>query len=308
MNLRYAVIGSGALGGFYGGKLARAGRDVHFLFHCDYQYVVENGLKIDSVTGDFHLDNVNAYSSTADMPKADVVLVCLKTTNNHLLKTLLPPILHPGSVIVLIQNGLGVEEDVAHDFPKQPIAGGLAFICSNKIGDGHIAHLDYGRLNLGTYQGDIDPLLQQIKTDFTEAGVPAEVSPDLMKARWQKLVWNIPYNGMTVVLNTTTDRLMKEPSTRQLSYALMLEVIAGARACGIEVKESFADKMMELTDSMTPYAPSMKLDFDFKRPMEIEYIYSHPVKIALEAGYNMKKVAMLESQLRFIQSGLSEKE
>jgi 2-dehydropantoate 2-reductase len=306
MSLKYAVIGSGALGGFYGGKLAHSGKDVHFLFHSDYEYVLNNGLKVDSVNGDFHLTAINAYQSTTDMPKADVVLVCLKTTNNHLLKSLLSPILHSGTVIVLIQNGLGVEQDVASVFPLQPIVGGLAFICSNKIGDGHIAHLDYGKLNLGVFQGDIDPVVEQIKKDFTEAGVPAEVASDLMQARWQKLVWNIPYNGMTVVLNTTTDRLMSEASTRQLSYDLMLEVINGARACGIEVKESFADKMMELTDSMTPYAPSMKLDFDFKRPMEIEYIYSRPVKAALEAGYAMKKVAMLESQLRFIQSGLSE--
>jgi 2-dehydropantoate 2-reductase len=305
MRLRYAVIGSGALGGFYGGKLAHAGKDVHFLFHNDYRFVVDNGLKVDSVKGNFHLTDVQAYQSTADMPKADVVLVCLKTTNNYLLKTLLPPILHAGSIIVLIQNGLGVEEDVAADFPQQPIAGGLAFICSNKIGDGHIAHLDYGKLNIGVFQGEIHTVLVQMKADFTEAGVPTEISSDLMTSRWQKLVWNIPYNGMTVVLNTTTDRLMREASTRQLSYELMLEVIAGARACGIEVKESFADKMMELTDSMTPYAPSMKLDFDHKRPMEIEYIYSRPVKSAISAGYDMKKVAMLEAQLRFIQAGLS---
>jgi 2-dehydropantoate 2-reductase len=305
MRLRYAVIGSGALGGFYGGKLAHAGKDVRFLFHSDYRFVVDNGLKVDSVTGNFHLTDVQAYWSTADMPKADVVLVCLKTTNNDLLKTLLPPILHPNSVIVLIQNGLGVEEDMAADFPQQPIAGGLAFICSNKIGEGHIAHLDYGKLNIGVFQGEIHTALEQVKADFTEAGVPTAISADLMTARWQKLVWNIPYNGMTVVLNTTTDRLMREASTRQLSYELMLEVIAGARACGVEVKESFADKMMELTDSMTPYAPSMKLDFDHKRPMEIEYIYSRPVKTAISAGYDMKKVAMLEVQLRFIQSGLS---
>ena len=108
-------------------------------------------------------------------------------------------------------------------------------------------NIDDGRVLSGWHA-----TLEQVKSDFTEAGVPTTISSDLMTARWQKLVWNIPYNGMTVVLNTTTDRLMQEASTRQLSYDLMLEVIAGARACGVEVKESFADKMMELTDSMRP--------------------------------------------------------
>ena len=300
MVLKYAVIGSGALGGFYGGKLAHAGKEVHFLFHSDYEFVRQNGLQIDSVSGDFHLPHVNAYRSTAEMPVADVVLVCLKTTNNGLLGKMLPPLLHPGTVVVLIQNGLGVEEDVATLFPRQPIAGGMAFICSNKVGDGHIAHLDYGRLNLGLYRGDVETILQQVRADFIEAEVPTEVSADLMKARWQKLVWNIPYNGMTVVLNATTDQLMKNESTRRLLHDMMLEVIRGAGACGISIKESFADKMLEMTDGMTPYAPSMKLDYDFQRPMEIEYIYTRPVQTALRAGFDMKKTAMLEAQLRFI--------
>lgn len=302
MNLKYAVIGSGAIGGFYGGKLAQAGRDVHFLFHRDYDFVVKNGLQIDSVNGDFHLSDVHAYRSTNDMPKVDVVLVCLKTTNNHLLKNMLAPLLHPKTVIILIQNGLGIEEDLAKDFPAQPIAGGLAFICSAKVGDGHIAHQDLGKLNLGIYQGDVAAIIAQAGNDFTEAGIPTQVSPSLMGARWQKLVWNIPFNGMTVVLNATTDRLMKEPATRQLAFDMMMEVVEGARACGVEVKESFVEKMMTMTDGMAPYAPSMKLDYDFNRPMEIEYIYARPVKIALAAGYEMKKVSMLAAQLQFIQA------
>jgi 2-dehydropantoate 2-reductase len=305
MSLKYAIIGSGALGGFYGGMLAKAGADVHFLFHSDFGHVQQNGLRIDSVNGNFHLEHVNAYASTADMPAADVILVCLKTTNNNLLKQLLPPVLHKRTLIVLIQNGLGIEEDVAAQFPEQPIAGGLAFICSNKTGPGHITHLDYGRINLGWHRGDDPGILQTVCNDFVAAGVPAEISPDLQTARWQKLVWNIPYNGMTVVLNTTTDLLMKNEATRRLSYELMQEVIAGAHACGVNVKAGFADKMMELTDNMTPYAPSMKLDFDFKRPMEIEYIYSRPVAEARKAGYDMRKIAMLEAQLQFIGATMS---
>ena len=112
MNMTYGIIGTGAIGGYYGGKLAHSGKDVHFLFHRDYEYVREHGLQIDSCDGSFHLDNVNAYHSTADMPKCDVVLVGLKTTNNHLLPELLAPLLHPQTIVVLIQNGIGVEADV----------------------------------------------------------------------------------------------------------------------------------------------------------------------------------------------------
>jgi 2-dehydropantoate 2-reductase len=109
MKLTYGIIGTGALGGYYGGRLALAENDVHFLFHSDYEQVKRNGLQVDSVKGNFHLTTINAYNSSNQMPKCDVVLVCLKTNNNNLLKDLLPPLLHANTVVVLLQNGLGIE-------------------------------------------------------------------------------------------------------------------------------------------------------------------------------------------------------
>lgn len=304
MAIRYGVIGTGALGGFYGGMLAKAGQDVHFLFRSDFEYVQKHGLRVDTILGDFHLLQVNAYKIPADMPKCDVILVCLKTTGNHHLPEMLLPIIHPGTVVILLQNGLGLEEDLSEQLPEAMFAGGLAFICSNKIGPGHINHLDYGKLNIASYNV-ADPLvLSQVVSDFQQAGIHADLLPDLKFARWQKLVWNIPFNGMTVVLNTTTDRIMANENTRELSKELMLEVIRGANACGVLLKESLAQQMIDMTIKMKPYAPSMKLDYDHRRPMEIEYIYSKPIETARKAGFEMHKISMLEKQLRFIQSHL----
>lgn len=301
MNLKYAVIGTGAIGGFYGGMLAKSGKEVHFLFNTDYEYVKLNGLQVDSITGNFHLRDVLAYNNTSDMSPCDVVIVGLKTTNNHLLKTLLPPLIKPDTLVILIQNGLGVEEDLAKDFPNLNIAGGLGFICSNKIGPGHVAHLDFGKLTIGTFQNNNPAVLQQVCDDLSQAGVPADIAPDLNVARWKKLFWNIPFNGMTVVLNTTTDKLVQNDDSRALIYDLMLEVMHGANHCGAVISEGFAKKMLDMTISMTPYAPSMKLDYDNRRELEIGYIYSHPIQVALASGYDMRKVTMLEQQLKFIQ-------
>lgn len=304
MSLKYAVIGTGAIGGYYGGKLAHSGKEVHFLFHSDYEYVKEHGLQVKSVNGDFHLPSVLAYNDTNDMPQCDVIMVGLKSTNNGLLKKLLPPILHKDSLVILIQNGLGLEEDLQKNFPDLQIAGGLAFICSAKIGKGHISHLDYGKLNIGSYSCSDDRLLKQVVEDFDQANIETRLL-DLEQARWMKLVWNIPYNGMTVVLNTTTDKLMNNPSTYNLIYDIMQEVIRGANHVGkdkFSIAESYATEMLEMTEKMTPYAPSMKLDYDHKRPLEIEYIYSRPVMKAKEAGYEMSRISMLEKQLRFIEN------
>jgi 2-dehydropantoate 2-reductase len=301
MGIRYAVIGTGALGGYYGGKLAKAGKDVHFLFRSDFEHVRKNGLHVDSVNGDFWLKEINAYGQADDLPVCDVILVCMKTTGNHHLPELLKSVLHPKSVVVMLQNGLGVEEDLSAQIPEVAIAGGLAFICSNKIRPGHIQHLDLGKLILGSFKDTNPEILNMVVNDFLEAGIPSELASDLNLARWQKLAWNIPFSGMTVVLNTDTDQLMSNESTRILCREIILEVIGAADACGAHFSESLADKMIAMTRTMKPYAPSMKLDFDFRRPMEIEYIYSKPIQIAREAGFEMKKVGMLEKQLKFIQ-------
>ncbi len=301
MDLKYAVIGTGAIGGFYGGKLAQAGKDVHFLFRSDYEIVKGKGLQVNSVNGDFLIHPVKAYQSTQDMPVCDVVLVGLKTTSNEMLPKLLKPLLHKNSMIVLIQNGLGIEKKLSGAFPKTDIAGGLAFICSQKNSPGVITHLDLGQITLGLYQGNRD-ILTQIGKDFTEAGVAARVAENLEYARWHKLLWNVPFNGMCVVLKTDTDKIMESEPTRELSREIMFEVIGAARKCGHELSEDLPDKMIQLTMGMKPYAPSMKLDFNNNRPMEIEAIYSAPIEAARQAGFEMKKTEMLEQQLKFISS------
>ena len=138
--------------------------------------------------------------------------------------------------------------------------------------------------------------------EFNEAGIKAG-TVEYHEARWRKAVWNMPFNGMTVALNTQTDILLKNSSTRALIYEQMMEVINTANALGVNgIDKSFADLMIKMTDEMTPYSPSMKLDFDFHRPMEINYLYSRPIAIAHEAGLRMPKLEMLEAELRFIES------
>ncbi|MDD5896679.1 MAG: putative 2-dehydropantoate 2-reductase [Prevotellaceae bacterium] len=298
--MRYAVIGTGAIGGYYGARLDKAGFEVHFLLHSDYRFVVDNGLTVDSCDGSFHLPSPKVYDNTASMPECDVVIVALKTTNNHLLPSLLPPLLKPDTIVLLIQNGIGVEADVEKMFPRQPLAAGLAFICSAKTGPGHVNHQFYGNINIGNYSCADLQRFQQLVDDFRAAGIGA-ASVGYLEARWKKAVWNMPFNGMTVALNTTTNRLLSCDATRRLIYDQMLEVIGAANALGVKnIDPSFADKMIANTVKMPPYSPSMKLDYDFRRPMEIEYLYSRPIAEAKAAGFAMPKLEMLEAELKFL--------
>jgi len=302
--MRYGIIGTGAIGGYYGAKLAYAGQEVHFLLRSDYEYVTQHGLQVDSCNGSFHLPQVNAYQSTLNMPQCDVVLVCLKSVNNAKLQSLLPPLLHANTLVVLIQNGIGVEEDVQQQFPGVQLAAGLAFICSAKTQPGVVNHQCYGSINLANYSCRDEALIQTVVDEFRQAGIETGFV-EYNEARWKKAVWNMPFNGMTVALHTQTDQLLKNPSTRQLIREQMMEVVTAAQHLGVKnLDAAFVDKMISTTDAMTPYSPSMRLDYDFRRPMEIYYLYTRPLQIAREAGCPMPKLEMLEAELRFIEAGI----
>ena len=300
--MTYSVIGMGAIGGYYGGRLAHAGFDVHFLSHSDYAYVVEHGLRVDSCDGDFYLPHINAYHTSADMPKSDVIVVGLKSVNNHLLPELIRPVIKEDTVVVLIQNGIGLEADLQTVFPRLHIVAGLAFICSSKTKPGHVCHQCYGSINLGNYSCPQERF-SQLLNDFQRAGIQAAEVP-YEEARWTKAVWNMPFNGMTVALDTSTDKLLKNPATRQLIYDQMMEVVGAANALGVKtITSEFADRMMAMTDAMVPYSPSMKLDYDFHRPMEIYYLYTRPIAEARKVGFDMPRLSMLEALLKFKDQG-----
>ncbi|MCT7956169.1 putative 2-dehydropantoate 2-reductase [Laspinema palackyanum] len=311
-NRSYAIIGTGAIGGFYGAKLQQAGFEVHFLLHSDYQFVQQRGLRVDSVWGDFTLDSLNVYNEVHQMPPCDVVIVALKTTRNSLLTTLLPPVLKESGAVLMLQNGLGNEEAIAPIVAPAHILGGLCFICSNKVGKGHIHHLDYGAITLGEYAPDYQPLgitptLQDIATDFETAGIPTQFAEDLLLARWKKLIWNIPYNGLSVVLNARTDEIMGNEYTRLLSEQLMREVAAIAAAYNRKIPESFIQKMLDHTAQMKPYITSMKLDYEHRRPLEVESIVGNPLQAAIAKQIPVPKIAMLYAQLNFINTQIQTK-
>lgn len=300
----YAIIGTGALGGFYGALLQKAGIDVHFLLHRDYQQVSQYGLVVESKDGDFTLPHVNAYADVNKMPPCDVVVVALKTTQNHLLPKLLPNLVKDDGVVLVLQNGLGVEDEVATIVGDGRVMGGLCFLCSNKVKPGHIHHLDYGEIKLAEYATNYQPCgiterMVVIAKDLERANIPIKLVEDLLLARWQKLVWNIPYNGLSVVLDARTDQLMANNHTRTLVEQLMWEVAVGAKSCDRMISDHFIELMLDYTLKMKPYRTSMKIDYDEKRPMEVETMFGNPLNLARQNGIDLPKITMLYQQLKF---------
>lgn len=286
--MKISILGTGAIGGFYGIMLANSGHEVNFLLRGDHEHVVANGLTLQSeIHGKVSLTKVNAFNDPKEMPRADVVLVCLKTTqNSNALIDILPQLANEHTLVVLVQNGLGMEEELATTFPNFQIAGGVALITSYKAGNGMVVHQDHGNLDMGSYNVKNMELFQEFSESLKSAGVVSSIN-DLDYLRWKKLVWNMAFNGVSVVLDMTTTEILADKVGSELVVAIMREVILAARACNVVLPEHFDESMLEFTSKMRPYKPSMKLDYDFSRPMETEYLYGRPIWTAAKAGVDM---------------------
>ncbi|WP_065257107.1 putative 2-dehydropantoate 2-reductase [Pseudomonas bananamidigenes] len=302
------IIGTGAIGGFYGLMLARAGFDVHFLLRSEFSAVAERGLQVNSaVHGALTLNPVQAYSSAEDMPSCDWLLVGAKTTSNAGLAPSISQAAKSGARVLVLQNGLDVEDSLRALLPESlHLLGGLCLICVHRDGPGQITHQALGAVNVGYHSGPAADesarmaIVEEGVGLFRTAGIDSQAMPNLHQARWQKLVWNIPYNGLSVLLGASTTPLMTDADSRSLIQALMAEVVQGAKACGHDMPPGYAEYLFRMTEKMPDYWPSMYHDFLHKRPLELDAIYARPLAAAKAAGCELPRIEALYRTLGFI--------
>jgi len=298
--MKIGVIGAGAVGLYYGARLQQGGQEVHFLLRRDYQAIRAGGLRVFSVNGDFELPQVNAWQRPEEMGTVDLVLIALKAFANDRLAELVTPLVGPQTMLLTLQNGLGNEERLAELFGAERVIGGIAFICSNRGEPGTVHHLGVGHIQIA----DLAPGRPMARVEalaelFSACGIPCRAMPDLARIRWEKLVWNIPFNGLCALTRLPTDALLAHPPSRQLVLELMREVIAAGNAQGLNrpVAADFADRMIAATEPMGPYRPSMMIDRLEGRPLELEAIYREPLRRAAARGVAMPRTEMLAALL-----------
>jgi 2-dehydropantoate 2-reductase len=298
--MKIAVIGAGALGLYYGAMLQRAGQDVRFLLRRDYQAISRQGLRVTSPAGDFHLAGVKGSREVAELGDVDLVLVGLKTTANDRLVALVAPLMKEETAVLTLQNGLGNEELLAAAFGAEKVLGGIAFLCSNRGEPGTVHHLGEGRIRLGEFAGSLSERAMAFAKMFNEAGVPCEAVGDLRKARWEKLVWNIPFNGLCALTGRDVTALLNHGPSRAEIIAIMQEVIAAANRQALSAPieaEPFISRMIAATEKMAHYRPSMMIDRLEERPLELAAIYGEPLAQAARKGTAMPRVSLLHALL-----------
>ena len=300
---KVGIIGPGAIGGFYGGMLALAGEDVHFLFRSTYDEVIEHGLTLVHHADAYKQTKVSplyAYDHADSIGVCDWVIVAAKATANDRLAEMMSPMVGPSSRLLTLQNGMGNVENLLRLFGKdRPVVGGLCFTCINRTADGVIESLLPGYVQFGQLRQQLSAEVQIIAHAFSNAGIKVRTSDSLDEALWRKLCWNVPFNGLSIAAGgITTDLVLADPELKNRAHALMLEVQAAARSYGVEIEDAFLDRQFELTEPMGPYKPSSLIDYQDGKPVEVHAIWGKPLRRAQRNGVDVPEMDRIYRELQ----------
>ena len=279
--------------------LANAGRDVHFLMRSDLEQVQRRGLRIKSKHGDFHLQGVKAYAVTADIGPSDLVIIALKATSNAVLEHLIPPLLKEDTMLLTLQNGLGNEEFLARHFGAERVLGGLCFVCLNRTEPGHIHHIGAGTISIGEFTGFPQPRTHEIASEFKRSGVVCNVRANLAKQRWKKLVWNVPFNGLSIAAGgIDVAQILADETLKSRARELMREIIRSAKKLGHDLPISLVEDQIKASVPMGPYKPSSLIDYLEGREVELEAIWGAPLQQAKAAGAETPELEKLHAEIQ----------
>jgi 2-dehydropantoate 2-reductase len=286
---------------YYGAKLAQSGVPVTFLARRDLAHLQKHGVQIRCPYGDFHLQPVRAFGSSEEIGPVDLVLVCLKTTANADLKKLIPPLLSPNTVVCTLQNGLGNEELLATIAGKERVLGGVCPVCVSRPEPGVARNLACTDIKFSDLSGGDTPRARSLAKIFSAAGVGCTVAPSIGSARWYKLVWNVPFNGLGIAGGPggrNTHQVLEDPSLLQEAKDLMAEVLAASARLGYPQDPNLIEKEITRTRTMGHYKSSSQLDWEAGKPVELESIWGEALRQGTAAGVAMPHLQKLYDQLR----------
>lgn len=298
------IVGAGAIGSFYGAILKRAGCAVSVVMRSEYDAVVAKGIRIESSLGDlsYRPDNVYRKGDTQDTAP-DYLMLCVKVLPGIDRAALIKPWMGEHTRLVLIENGLDIERELADAFPKNPIISCLAFIAASRTGPGEVEHKAYGRLVMGRYPDGIDAHCEELSALFIEGGIKIDLTEQVVSERWRKCLWNTPFNPLSVLANgADTATILDADGGEALIRALMTEVIEAAAADGHAIPMELIDKNINATRKMPPYKNSMALDYLNGRPIELDAVLGNVVAIAHRHGVAVPHLNTVLAALRMRQA------
>lgn len=296
------IVGAGAIGALYGSALSRSSARVSVVCRSDFEQVQRDGYRIRSrLLGD-HIFRPHAVlrDVAACTSPPDYLILTVKVLPSVDRAALIRPAVGPGTVIVLIENGIDIEADIAAAFPDNELLSALAFVMVSRTASGEIHHQSLGSLTMGRYPAGATHAGERLVSLLKAGEIECKLTDDLMAARWQKAVWNAVFNPISIlggVLDTAA--MLRTEADQAFIRKAMCEVCAVAAAAGHPLHPKLVDRMIADTRALPGYKTSMALDYENNRPLEIEAILGNVVRAgqklnvpipALESIYAVAKM------------------
>lgn len=287
--MNIAIIGTGGVGGYFGGKLAQAGNHVTFLARGKHlEAMLNNGLQVKSTKGDFLINPVKATDKIEQMPVADLIILGLKAWQVAEIAPRLKAIMHAETIVIPLENGISAADELIAVLNPHSVVGGLCRIFSKIESPGVINHLGVEpTIVIGELNGKTSERTEKLIQLFSQAGISAKLTSKIQSELWMKFIF-ICSGGLLAVTRSPYNEVMKLPETRQMMQQLFEEVISLADAKNIEIDPDFIGKNMKHLDSYPPgTSSSMARDIWEGKPSEIEYQNGMVVKLADQLGIDV---------------------
>ena len=287
MNLRIAVIGAGAVGGYFGGRLAQAGAEVVFVARGAHLTALRTqGLRVTSLAGDFTLDRVTATDSPAEIGPVDYVLVAVKAWQVPEVASTLGPLLGPETAILPLENGVEAADQLSQVIGPERVLGGMCRIISFVAEPGVIRHVGATPLvALGEFDGRRSARLVRLQEALDRAGVSVETPADIVATLWEKLLFIAPFGGVGAVARAPIGVIRALPGTRRLIERAMQEIHTLAQARGVRMADDTVTRALAYIDTLPPASTaSLQRDLAAGRPSELEALIGVVVRHGAAAG------------------------
>ena len=285
--MKIAVIGVGGVGGYFGGRLAKAGLDVTFIARgATLDRLQTAGLRVDSVAGDFILDRVDAARDASSVGPVDAILLAVKAWQLPEAAATLAPMIGPETMVVPLENGIDAPEVLSPIVGAEHVLGGLCAIVSFIVAPGHIRHAAFDPIVMfGELDNRRSERVEQLRAAFERAGVHAEVPPDIRRSMWTKFLFIAPMSGIGAATRVPVDVWRAQPEVRTVADQMLREIAALAAARGVDLGPDAVSRTMERYDAMAPGSTaSMQRDIMEGRPSELDAQLGAIVRLAAESG------------------------
>jgi len=296
--MKIAIVGAGAVGGWYGGLLAQKGHEVYFVTRRDYEVINQKGLCMRDAKGDKMVKIQKAYPDCTHICVCDLIIIAAKSTANSTLPDFIKPLIGPRTILLTLQNGMGNCETFASIIPIERIVAGLCFVCINRLSPGVVENTHSGYVRMASAVGVPSEAVKQCVELFFDTGTDCQSEQSLDAVLWKKLCWNIPFNGLAIAAGgITTDKIMADDLLRDRAIKLMKEVQAAAEACGVPFKDEHIDRQLKVTAGMGAYRPSSLIDYLEGREVEVAGLWGEPLRRGQAAGVSMPELSRLKTEI-----------